>query len=198
MDFAMQDKFLGELSYKLDGKMRVVNPAYDEASDEQSVYLLISAKQQVCDRCVLCMNTEQFRTHYKKLTKVPKGTPGYELVKHILASVTKVKTDKTGKILIPRHLKEYAGINESVTFRATDECWEMWSSERLEQKRIRDLSDAEAYRDFARYMNEGCGDYNNADKYNETKEKLEREISVLELVSKRDALLRKEGGEPNE
>ena len=185
----LHDDFYGEMTYKADSKMRVINPLFNDGETEQPLYLLICAKQKEHDRCVLCMNVEQFKEYYGKLTRVPHNTPAYEIVKHVLSGVAKIKTDKQGKILIPKYLRDYAGVEDTVTYRVTDEALEIWSPSRLAKKKAADLANAAAYTDLERYMDGANGDYADVAACKAEKQGLENQIEILELRKRRNELL---------
>ena len=180
--------FTGETNYKLDGKGRITIPM----KDEECVYLLIGVDQKEENRCLYCMTTDEFRAYYRRLAAIPTDSSAFVLVKHILSSVKKVAVDATGKILIPKQLKEYADIHELVVFCIGRYSYELWSYERLEAKRKKDLARADAYKALEVYLTEGV-DPSDPDTMEKAKRRIDTENAMRESMNKRDELNSKGG-----
>lgn len=158
--------------YKIDSKGRLTYPF--AKADQGKVYIMIKAAPEPEERCLTCMSEAQFAAYYAKLRKVGTADAAYKIVRQILASVDTVVIDSTGKILINKALRGYAGITERTILMDTPDGTEIWSAERFEAKRERDLSDEAAFKAFESHMIENRADQNDI-------ESLRKQIEYVKL-----------------
>lgn len=177
----------GSQQYKLDEKNRMVFPLayrdvlFDNNTDNAVVYLIINQEAQLCDRCLLCMTEDEFADYYARLKRIPRTSPAFRLVRHILASASKITIDKQWKLQLPQKLKEYAGIEGMTEIIWSGDYLEIWSPERLCEKQNLDYANAEAAAAFVEAVN-GNAD---ADDYESKKRSIMHETDLYLLEAER-------------
>ncbi len=114
--------FIGEYSHKIDNKRRVAIPAkFREKLGGKAVIA------KGIDNCLVLYPLESWKEEAEKLENIPSGKRAartYARVK--LASASDVKIDKTGRILIPDYLKDYANLEKKVAILGLSNKIEVW------------------------------------------------------------------------
>ena len=60
-----------------------------------------------------------------------------------LTTAERVDLDGSGRVLVPEHLAQFAGLRETVVCVGTEEGFQLWSTERWEQEGMPDIHEAQ-------------------------------------------------------
>jgi MraZ protein len=131
--------FLGQYVHNLDSKGRVIIPARFRDQLDGSVYVT-----QGFDRNLRLLPEDAFERIYARVTAMNSTDPvARQLRRLIFSSAQKVNLDSNGRVLIPKYLREFAGLEEEVVIVGVGEAIEMWSPEAWENENSL-LNDTEA------------------------------------------------------
>jgi len=120
--------FLGTHSPRLDDKGRLILPA--KFRDELAEGLVITKGQE---RCLFVFPTSEFTRIAEQLRAAPmthKAARAYNRV--FFASASDEVPDKQGRITIPPHLREYAGLTRDCVVIGASTRVEIWDSQAWE------------------------------------------------------------------
>lgn len=116
--------FLGEFDHVLDDRGRITLPRkmrYELTRDE----VILS---RGFDACIFGFDREQWeRESEKHLETNLTDTKGREVRRYLFSSAEKVEIDRLGRILLPAHLKEYAGIEKDIVVVGAGDHFELWN-----------------------------------------------------------------------
>ncbi len=101
--------YLGQYTYMLDDKGRLTIPSrYREELPSEVVVT------RGMDRCLALYPPRVWQELSDKVTSLPLTNPrGRALRRHFFAPAANLELDRQGRILIPEHLREYAGLDLS-------------------------------------------------------------------------------------
>lgn len=116
----------GQYAHSLDVKGRVNFPA--KLRDELGERFIVT---RGLDNCLFVYSMEEWRLLADKLHELPisKSAP---LNRFFFAGAAEVEPDKQGRILIPNHLRDYAGLEREVTIAGVSNRAEIWDTARWE------------------------------------------------------------------
>lgn len=125
----------GQYAHSLDTKGRVNFPV--RLREELGEHFIIT---RGLDNCLFVYSVEEWERLAVKLRELPisKSAP---LNRFFFAGAAEVEADKQGRVLIPAHLREFAGIERDVTIAGVSNRAEIWDTARWE--RNNDLLTAE-------------------------------------------------------
>lgn len=125
---------IGRYDYSLDPKNRLVVPGrYREALLEEKGRHFIMAVG--LDRCIwlfLPSQWEAFLEDSKTSTRDMKGEKARAVKRHIFSSAIEAELDEQGRLLVPQHLKEHAGLKKDVVVSGAGNKAEIWDSKSWE------------------------------------------------------------------
>ncbi|MFC1646845.1 division/cell wall cluster transcriptional repressor MraZ [Patescibacteria group bacterium] len=118
--------FLGDYDHALDDRGRITLP--------RKVRVEIGFGQVVLsrgfDKCIFGFDLVSWEKEAgKHLESQLTDDEGRNLRRYLFAAAEKVDTDKLGRILVPTHLKEYAGLKASVKVIGAGDHFEIWDKE---------------------------------------------------------------------
>jgi MraZ protein len=127
--------FIGQYEHSLDEKGRVSIPSkykkYIEETtsnpDNRSTVVLSKGK----DRCIEVFTADKWEKmveEYTQGTKLNDESEDRTYIRKKLANSSDVVIDKSGRIIIPQFLKEYAGIGKNVIFVGVADRFEIWET----------------------------------------------------------------------
>lgn len=128
--------FRGLNPVAVDDKGRFAIPArYREVIlDEADGQLIVTIDTE--ERCLLLYAFPQWEEIEEKLQALPSFQPATRRIQRLLIGhATEVEMDRTGRILLPAVLREYAGIDRSVMFVGQSNKFEIWSDAQWELAR---------------------------------------------------------------
>ena len=120
--------FMGEYNHTLDAKGRLIVPAkFRETLGEEFVVT------KGMDGCLFVFANSEWEAFAEKLHDLPMiNKEARQFTRFFLAGADSVQTDKTGRILIPSNLRDYAGITKDAVLVGVGSRVEIWSKERWE------------------------------------------------------------------
>ncbi|MEM1485364.1 division/cell wall cluster transcriptional repressor MraZ [Oscillospiraceae bacterium PP1C4] len=126
----------GQYAHNLDVKGRVNFPA--RLREELGEHFIIT---RGLDNCLFVYSMEEWKLLAAKLHELPisKSAP---LNRFFFAGAAEVEPDKQGRVLLPAHLREYAGLDRDVTIAGVSNRAEIWDTVRWEQNNQLLTSDA--------------------------------------------------------
>lgn len=119
--------FMGEYNHTLDAKSRLIIPSkFREALGEEFVI------SKGMDGCLFVYAKEEWEAFEEKLSTLPTTTnkDARKFARFFLSGADNVEVDKQGRILIPSHLKEFAGLEKDVVLAGVGKRIEIWSKEK--------------------------------------------------------------------
>lgn len=117
--------FLGEFVHTLDSKGRLTIPAKFRA--ELDTGLVVTRGM---DRCLAVFPLAEWDQLAAQVSKLPITDRRARALKRFLfAGASDVSPDKQGRILIPPHLREYAGLDGEVIVAGLSNYIEIWSAD---------------------------------------------------------------------
>jgi len=133
---------IGEYEHSLDEKKRVTLPkTFAKALGKKMVLT------RGLDTCLFLFSAEAWKEVAKKLQSLSfaqADTRGFN--RFLLSGAVEVTPDGAGRILIPDHQKEFAGLKRAVVFAGVSDRVEIWDSEQWKEykRRIEKQADAMA------------------------------------------------------
>jgi MraZ protein len=124
--------FLGEFQHSLDAKGRIILPS--KIRSELDSGLIIT---RAPDGCLWVMARTDFDAWADRLRERARmGDPRWrDVLRFIFAGAHEDHPDKQGRITVPEHLREHAGLEREVTIAGADDRIEIWQRERWEERR---------------------------------------------------------------
>ncbi len=133
--------FLGEYEHSLDEKGRVSMPSkykkYIEKITENPDYRNIVILTKGKDKCIEAFPAEDWARLMGEFSgdmKLDDREEDRAYVNEKLRKATDVKIDKSGRILIPPKLKEYAGLSSKIMIVGGGDRFMIWGQEKLREK----------------------------------------------------------------
>ena len=121
--------FLGRFEHSLDSKGRVAVPARFRTQLEGE--LVITRGN---DRCLYLFTQASWEPLAAKLNALPTGdADARNLRRAVFSAAEPVELDKQGRIIIPDHLRQYAGISGDVFILGVGAYVELWDKESWEK-----------------------------------------------------------------
>ena len=114
----------GQYTHSIDAKGRVNFPA--KLREELGERFIIT---RGLDNCLFVYSVDEWDQLAAKLHELPisKSAP---LNRFFFAGAAEAEPDKQGRVLLPAHLREYAGLDRDVTIAGVSNRAEIWDSER--------------------------------------------------------------------
>ena len=114
--------FLGRFEHSVDVKGRVAVPA--RFRDRLSGELVLTRGN---DRCLYLFTQESWEPLAAKLNALPTGdADARNLRRAVFSAAEPVELDRQGRIVVPDHLRQYAGIDGSVAIIGLGDYIEIW------------------------------------------------------------------------
>ena len=132
--------FIGEYEHNLDEKKRVSLPKAFRAALGKKVVMT-----RGLDNCLFIYSRaawEKVAGKLEELSFVQADTRGFS--RFMLSGAAEVEVDGTGRILIPDHQKEFAGLKKTVVFAGVSDRVEVWNTDRWNTYKTRIEKQADA------------------------------------------------------
>lgn len=121
----MMRVFCGEYTCTADAKGRMFVPTkIRERFGEGEAIILVRS----LDPCISIYTEEKWKSFEEKIESLP-GTEAREVKRFFYGSMQDAFMDAQGRLLIPAHLREYAGIEKQVLVAGCGDHAEIWSEE---------------------------------------------------------------------
>ena len=122
--------FVGVFEHALDAKGRVFIPAKWRAELTNSIVVTRGITENSSGNCLEIMSEKAFEQRYSRLEEFPLTDMEAALLRRMVYSgTTNCEPDKQGRILIPQHLRDYAGLTKEITFIGASSRAEIWDSD---------------------------------------------------------------------
>lgn len=116
--------FIGEFTHTLDSKKRIAIPA--KLRKELGEKAVIT---RGLDKCLFLYPASGWGLAVGKLTQLPLGqSDARSFSRFMLGGASEVEFDSLGRILVPDHLKKYAGLGKKVIVVGVSDRIEIWDS----------------------------------------------------------------------
>jgi MraZ protein len=133
--------FIGEFEYRLDEKGRVPIPPKFRMEELKKEGVVLSPGME---KCITIYPMSQWKKIADSLTSGPIiPSKLRKLNRAIFATAFNTELDAQGRIMVPAHLRQYAGLTDSVVIAGENNYFELWSKEGWESEKS--LSQAEAF-----------------------------------------------------
>ncbi len=130
---------IGEFKHTLDDKKRISLPI--KFRKEIGKKIIIT---RGLDNCLFMYQLKEWNTIASKLGGLGMGQAGTRgFNRFMLAGASEVAVDSVGRILIPDHLREFAGVKQQVVFAGVHNRVEIWDNDRWEDYKKNVLKDAD-------------------------------------------------------
>ena len=117
----------GQYTHSIDAKGRVNFPA--KLREELGERFIIT---RGLDNCLFVYSVDEWdQLAAKHELPISKSAP---LNRFFFAGAAEAEPDKQGRVLLPAHLREYAGLDRDVTIAGVSNRAEIWDSERWEKQ----------------------------------------------------------------
>lgn len=124
--------YQGTYYYSVDHKGRISVPAKFRkglAPEADSTYVVTKG----FDKCLSLYALDQWRSFAETLSGLPKNKKkSRNVVRWFTANAEPVQVDSQGRIKVPQHLLEYAGIQKDAVVIGVDERMEIWDKSEYE------------------------------------------------------------------
>ena len=132
--------FIGEYEHTLDEKKRVSLPKQFRAGLGKKMILT-----RGLDNCLFVYSQASWKkvaTKLQNLSFAQADTRGFN--RFILSGAAEVEVDSAGRILIPDHQKDFAGLGKTVVFAGVSDRVEVWDIERWKSYKSKIEAQADA------------------------------------------------------
>ena len=130
--------FIGEYQHTLDEKGRLALPAKYRANLSSGAVVT-----RGLDRCLFLYPRNEWEKLAARLAALPMAQSNTRAIARLmLAGAMDVTPDKLGRMLIPEYLREYAGLERSVTLSGLYNRLEIWNAE--EWKKYKQETEAQS------------------------------------------------------
>lgn len=126
LNWMVERMFLGRFSHNLDDKGRLTIPSrFREQLSDGGAFVM-----QGFDQNLMVLPARVFELMSQKIgretvTELQKR----QLRRMFFANTEPVEVDRAGRMLIPQHLRQYAGLDGNVTVVGAGDFFELWASE---------------------------------------------------------------------
>ena len=120
--------FMGEYNHTIDAKGRLIIPSkFRESLGDEFVVT------KGMDGCLFVYDNEEWKKFEEKLLSLPMMDKQVrQFTRYFLAGAASVEVDKQGRILLPAHLREFAGLEKDVVLVGVGSRVEIWSKDKWE------------------------------------------------------------------
>lgn len=131
--------FLGEYKHSMDKKGRIAIPA--KFRDKLGRGAIIT---RGIDKCLFVFPKNEWNKLAKKLMELPiSQARSRAFVRLMLSGAADVKFDVQGRILLPEHLKKYAGLSKNIIIAGLYNRIEMWNKSEWDEYKNKTESESE-------------------------------------------------------
>ena len=149
--------FYGEYEHAIDKKGRLIIPSkFREALKEYDIEKLYITRG--LDKCLFVFTESEWKTQESKFKSIPfTKSEARKFNRIYFAGATQIEFDKQGRILVPKYLKDYAGIKRDVMIIGVSNRMEVWSRDEWQKYYS---SSKDSFEDIAeKLMTQEGGDY---------------------------------------
>lgn len=115
---------IGEYQHNIDPKGRVIVPVKFREDLGECFYVT-----KGLDGCLFVLSSSEWQRLQDRISALP-ISKSRGLQRFFFSGAAEVETDKQGRILLPQHLREHAGLEKDVTVIGASSRAEIWDSKR--------------------------------------------------------------------
>lgn len=144
--------FIGEYEARLDAKGRFLLPAgFKKQIPEGAAPFVLN---RGFEKCLSLYTSESWSPLFKKLSQLNDFDPKVrEFKRYFLNGATPVELDTAGRILLPKNLMEYAGLEKDIVLVSAIDKIEIWDKTKYQQ--FFDKFSPESFSDLAKEVMAG-------------------------------------------
>ena len=125
--------FLGEFQHSLDAKGRIILPSKIRSELESG--LVITRAPDGCLWVFPKADFQSFATKFREQARVVGDQRWRDVGRFIFSGAHEDRPDRQGRITVPEHLREHAGLEQEVTIAGAVDSIEVWKRERWDERR---------------------------------------------------------------
>ena len=114
---------IGAYQHNIDSKGRVAIPAKFREDFGERFFVC-----KGLDRCLFVLSATEWTRMQDKMKALPIASSA-KLQRFYFAGAADVEPDKQGRILLPQHLRDYAGLDKDVTITGLSDRAEIWDTD---------------------------------------------------------------------
>ena len=119
--------FTGTYQNSIDSKNRMIIPS--RYRDQLGGHCMLT---RGFDRCLYIYSMDDYEVLVNKIRKLPQSDRDVrKFIREFFSNTEECHLDSQGRILIPQHLRDYAGINKNLVTKGALDKIEIWSTEVL-------------------------------------------------------------------
>ncbi len=129
---------IGEYHYNLDTKGRLAIPVKFRGQLSQTVIIT-----RGLDSCLFVYPQKEWETLMQRLNNLPLSQANSRAFsRFMLAGATEAEIDQQGRVLIPEHLRKFAGLNKKAVVAGLNNRLEIWDENKWNEYRSKTEKDA--------------------------------------------------------
>jgi MraZ protein len=133
--------FFGTSENSIDDKNRLIIPARFR-NELGNRFMLTKG----FDKCLYIYKMEDYEVLVNKIRKLPQSDRDVrKFIREFFSNTEECHLDSQGRILIPQHLRDYAGINKNLVTKGALDKIEIWSTEVLSDPEGENMMDNEEF-----------------------------------------------------
>ncbi len=145
--------FRGQYEHAIDAKGRTSVPAKFRDLLEPAGGRLILTRG--LEPCLVCWPMREWLAFEERLAALPQFDPSVAMIRRIYVSgAVDLEIDKLGRVLVPKELRDAAGLDREALWAGMGRHVELWSKPRFDALRHAALDDADRRADIARRLAE--------------------------------------------
>ena len=133
--------FTGTYQNSIDSKNRMIIPS--RYRDQLGGHCMLT---RGFDRCLYIYSMEDYEVLVNKIRKLPQSDRDVrKFIREFFSNTEECHLDSQGRILIPQHLRDYAGISKNLVTKGAMDKIEIWSTEVLSDPEGENMMDNEEF-----------------------------------------------------
>lgn len=133
--------FTGTYQNSIDSKNRMIIPS--RYRNQLGGHCMLT---RGFDRCLYIYSMEDYEVLVNKIRKLPQSDRDVrKFIREFFSNTEECHLDSQGRILIPQHLRDYAGINKNLVTKGALDKIEIWSTEVLSDPEGENMMDNEEF-----------------------------------------------------
>lgn len=117
--------FMGQYQHSIDAKGRLIVPA--KFREDLGEHFVVT---KGLDNCLFAYPREEWKVFEEKLKQLPlTNTGARKFVRFFFAGAVECELDNQGRIMVPTHLREYAGLKKDIVSIGVNNRIEIWNKE---------------------------------------------------------------------